>query len=148
MFGLFKKESDNIQQNSKTVKRWLKEHDRIKKYAILTLEHYNNDDHKAAKKSLSKLEDAALEHLMDEDNKIFELLDKAKKSDEDLVEELLVFRSSFRDVKHALVHFLITYSHPQKVLDDQFKQQLEGIIQAVVDRIEFEESRLYPLLSH
>ena len=57
------------------------------------------------------------------------------------------FRATFIDTKKVLIHFFIHYTHESTVLDAHFKEQLDGIIGALVKRIEFEEKNLYTLIN-
>lgn len=150
MFGfLFNKDKD-LSNNSRKVKKWQAEHRGLAKQAVKVVESYNNDDKIKARKQLDKLQDLALKHLMDEDVTFYELFKKAEKteSNEKIIQAMAEFRKSFTDTKKALFYFFIFYTDEKNPLDEVFKEKLDGIINALVNRIEFEETNLYVLIDN
>jgi len=139
----------DLVHNSKKVKRWQAEHKALATLAMQTLEYYEKHDLKRAKKELSKLQSVALNHLMDEDVTFFELFERAEETytDQRIVDAIKEFRSSFIDTKKVLIHFFIHYTDPKVELDTIFVEKLKGIINALVERIEFEEQNLYVMIN-
>jgi len=119
------------------------------KHAVKTVQYYENNELKKAKKQLGKLQSVALNHLMDEDVTFTELFKKAEKSnaDQTILEAIREFRKSFIDTKKVLIHFFIHYTDPRVELDTAFIEKLKGIIDALVQRIEFEEKNLYIMIN-
>ena len=146
MFKIFTKKNEDITHNAKKVKKWHSEHRKLEEYAGKVLSAYDKQDIKQTRKYLNKLELLALNHLMNEDVTFFELLKKSKGHDTKVVSAINEFRHSFMDIKKALFHFFIYYTNPKNDLDTLFKKKLDGIISALVARIEFEEQNLYVLI--
>ena len=86
---------------------------------------------------------------MDEDVTFSELFKKAESTNTDkvIVDAMREFRKSFIGIKKVLIHFFIHYTDPDVVLDDIFIMKLKEIIDALVQRIEFEETNLYILIN-
>jgi len=150
MFGFFFRQNKDLSNNSRKVKKWQAEHRALANQAVKVVEAYDNDDKKKARKHLNKLQDLALKHLMDEDVTFYELFKKAEKSksNEKIIQSMQEFRKSFIDTKKALFYFFIFYTDEKNPLDEVFKEKLDGIIAALVSRIEFEESNLYILINN
>ena len=149
MFDFLFNRKKDLEHNSKKVKKWQAEHKAIATLSVKTVSYYENNDLKKAKKELDRLQSVALNHLMDEDVTFSELLKKAESTHTDkvIVEAMKEFRKSFIDTKKVLIHFFIHYTDPNVSLDDIFITKLKGIIDALVQRIEFEESNLYLLIN-
>lgn len=149
MFDFIFNRKREISHNSKKVRRWQTEHKAMAKHAVKTVQYYENNELKKAKKQLGKLQSVALNHLMDEDVTFTELFKKAEKSnaDQTILEAIREFRKSFIDTKKVLIHFFIHYTDPRVELDTAFIEKLKGIIDALVQRIEFEEKNLYIMIN-
>ena len=145
MFFLGK--NKDIEKNSRIVTRWKKEHRALEKYAGMVMTAYDNKNPKKAKKYLNKLELLALNHLMDEDVTFFDLEKQASKKDKLILDSMVEFRRSFSGTKKALFHFFFYYTSPKTILDDTFREKFDGIVNALVQRIEFEEHNLYVMIS-
>jgi len=145
MFFLGK--SKDLEKNSRVVKRWKTEHRALEKYAGKVITAYDSKNTKKAKKYLNKLELLALNHLMDEDVTFFDLEKQATHKDKKILDAMLEFRRSFSGTKKALFHFFFYYTSPKTVLDDTFRTKFDGIVNALVARIEFEENNLYLMIS-
>ena len=150
MFEFLFKQNTNLSNNSRKVKKWQAEHRGLANQAVKVVDSYNNNEIKKARKHLDKLQDLALRHLMDEDVTFYELFKKAEKSDtnEAIIKSIKEFRKSFIDTKKALFYFFIFYTDDKNPLDETFKEKLDGIIDALVNRIEFEENNLYVLINN
>ena len=145
---LFGKSKD-LEHNHKVVKRWTNEHRKLEKYAGKVIASYDNNNAKQAKKHLNKLELLALNHLMDEDVTFFNLekMAKDKEKDKKILDAMIEFRRSFSGTKKALFHFFFYYTSPKTVLDEKFREKFDGIVSALVQRIEFEETNLYTMIA-
>ncbi len=148
MFDFIFNRKKDIAHNSKKVRKWQAEHKALATHAVKTVQYYENNELKKAKKQLIKLQSVALNHLMDEDVTFSELFKKADSTytDQHIVESMKEFRRSFIDIKKVLIHFFIHYTDPSVELDSVFIEKLKGIIDALVQRIEFEEKNLYILI--
>ena len=147
MLSLFGKSNQSIENNAKVVSKWKNEHRALEKYAGKVIASYDDNKHKQAKKHLNKLELLALKHLMDEDVTFFELEKKAQQQDTHILDAMKEFRNSFSETKKVLFHFFFYYTSPKTVLDETFRKKFEGIVGALVNRIEFEESNLYTMIA-
>ncbi len=133
-------------KNEKLVKKWHKEHEEIVELAHKVIGEYSKNNHDAAKKYLKKLNDLAVDHVMDEDIQLFKLTHDEKSIDpktEVLVED---FIKSFKKTKLALMDFLSKYSRPETPLDDTFFQQFNDLVEVLGERINFEERNVYSRL--
>ncbi|PHR57112.1 MAG: hypothetical protein COA44_06915 [Arcobacter sp.] len=139
--------TNDLEKNSRIVNKWKKEHRALEKYAGKVMVAYDNNNIKKAKKYLNKLELLALNHLMDEDVTFFDLEKQATDKDTKIVSAMVEFRRSFSGTKKALFHFFFYYTSPKTILDDAFRAKFDGIVSALVQRIEFEESNLYVMIS-
>ena len=150
MFNIIFKQNKDLSKNSKKVKQWQSEHRIMANYALKVVEHYEQNNLKKAKKELLKLQKISLHHLMDEDVTFFELIGKAKDTQKDqaVVKAMAEFSKSFRDVKKAIFNFFDHYITFENPLDTDFKETLDVIINALVQRIEFEETNLYALIDN
>lgn len=150
MFGFLFKQNRDLSKNSKIVKRWQAEHQALANRALKVVDSYEREDLKKARKHLDKLQTLALKHLMDEDVKFFELFKKAEdnEADKEILKSIKEFRNTFIDTKKVLFHFFIYYTNPKNDLDHIFKDKLNAIIDALVNRIEFEEKNLYILINN
>jgi len=137
----------DLEYNAKVVKRWTNEHRKLEKYAGKVIASYDKNNTKQAKKYLNKLELLALNHLMDEDVTFFDLEKMAKDKDKRILDAMIEFRRSFSGTKKALFHFFFYYTSPKTVLDANFREKFDGIVNALVQRIEFEENNLYQMIS-
>ena len=149
MFGFLFHHHDDLIHNKGKVKKWEGEHKALAKEAMEVVKFYDNNNMVKAKKHLIKLQNLALNHLMDEDVTFSDLFHKADNSETDrkIMESMKEFRATFIDTKKVLIHFFIHYTDESTVLDAHFKEQLDGIIGALVKRIEFEEKNLYTLIN-
>jgi len=154
MFNFFFKQNEDLARNSKVVKKWQAEHKAMAKHAMKVIEYHQAHKISKARKELIKLETISLDHLMDEDVKFAELLKTAKgkslatQSDKNIVTAINEFRGTFADTKRAIFHFFVFYTNTANPLDATFREKLDGIIGALVQRIEFEETNLYTLINH
>ena len=148
MFSFLSWGKKDISHNSKKVKKWQKEHQKLGEYAGKIIAAYDKKDLKQTRKLLIKFKDMALAHLMDEDETFFKLLNKAEAKDQHIIDKIKEFRTSFTNVKVVLFTFLTHYTNPQNELDITFKETLDQIILALTDRIGFEEQNLYRLINN
>jgi len=150
MFGVFFKQNKDLSKNSKKVKKWQGEHRALANYAGKIVDAYDRGNTKKARKLLDKLQTIALKHLMDEDVTFFELFKKSANAEQDkeILASIKKFRESFIDTKKALFYFFIYYTDEKNELNQIFKDKLDGIIDALVQRIEFEENNLYVMINN
>jgi len=147
MLSFLGKSDKSIEQNAKVVNKWKREHRKLEKYAGKVISMYDENRPKQAKKYLNKLELLALNHLMHEDVTFFDLEKTAKRQDTHIVDAMKEFRRSFSGTKKVLFHFFFYYTSPKTVLDETFREKFDGIVGALVQRIEFEEGNLYAMIA-
>ncbi|AKF24733.1 hypothetical protein YH65_04530 [Sulfurovum lithotrophicum] len=143
MFGsLFKS------KNQKLVHKWEEEHKEIVALATKVLEAYEANDEKAAKQALKKLDSLAVDHVMDEDLKLFKLMkEEAEKIDKETQRMVEDFVASFGQTKVTLMKFLAKYSKPDVPLDKEFHTTFKELVDILAQRISLEESNLYSKLN-
>ncbi len=133
-------------KNQKLVKKWHKEHEEIVVLAHKIIGAYSLGKQKEAKEYLKKLDALVVEHVMDEDIELFKLIHNDEKIDVETEKLVKDFVQSFRETKLALMDFLAHYSKPEVELDENFKKQFTELVEAVGNRIEFEEKEVYSKL--
>jgi len=140
MLGIF------LSKNQKLVKKWEKEHEEIVVLATNIIGNYSKNKIKAAKKDLKKLNDLAVNHVLNEDIEFYKLLKDQKRITSKNKESINDFTKSFKNTKMDLMLFLSKYSKDDIDLDDQFFQDFNGLVEVLSERISFEEENLYTLL--
>ncbi len=135
-------------KNQKLVHKWEEEHKKIVALATKVLKSYQEGNHEAAKKALRELKVLAVDHVMDEDLKLFRLMkeesDKLDKKTQILVTD---FIEGFKHTKVALMNFLAKYASPNVPLDEEFHTTFKELVDILSQRISFEESNLYSRLN-
>lgn len=135
-------------KNRKLVHKWEEEHKQIVALATKVIEAYDANDEKTAKKALKELNSLAVDHVMDEDLKLFKLMkeesEKIDQKTQDMVED---FVTGFRHTKIALMNFLAKYSKLDVPLDNEFYTTFKELVDILAQRISFEESNLYSKLN-
>ncbi|BAF72210.1 hemerythrin domain-containing protein [Sulfurovum sp. NBC37-1] len=135
-------------KNEKLVEKWEEEHRAIVALATKVLESYDAYNEKAAKQALKELNKLAVDHVMDEDLKLFKLMkeetEKIDKHIQSMVEDFVV---GFKSTKITLMNFLAKYASPDVPLDDEFYTTFKELVDILAQRISFEESNLYSKLN-
>jgi len=135
-------------KNQKLVHKWEEEHQKIVGLATKVIESYDAGDEKKAKEALKELNILAVDHVMDEDLKLFKLMKeeagKVDKQTQSMVED---FIAGFRHTKVSLMNFLAKYSSPDVPLDQEFYTTFKELVDILAQRISFEESNLYSKLN-
>jgi len=132
-----------LTKNQKLVKKWKKEHEQIVELAHKVIAEYVKNNHNAAKANLRALGNIAADHLTSEDIEFYKLTKDAERNDETTKQQVGEFQKSFKEVKHALMKFLAKYGKDDAVLDEEFFDAFNGIVDILGERIEFEENQLY-----
>lgn len=133
-------------KNKKLVNKWHDEHTEIVDLAHKVMAEYAKNNHEGAKKYLKKLNDLTVDHVMNEDIELFKLVHDNKDLDFNTERMVKEFVQSFKKTKLALMEFLSHYSKPEVPLDDAFFKQFNEIVEAVGERIQFEEKNVYSKL--
>ncbi len=140
-----------LSKHSKKVKQWQSEHRNLAKYATKILRYLDMGEEKKAKKAFRRLHEDALHHLMDEDITFYNLLQKVEQQkiekDEKIMDCINKFRDTFSHTKQALFDFFEAYEDKSRSFDNRFRKEFEGIVEALVSRIEYEESNLYQMIN-
>jgi hypothetical protein len=136
-------------KNQKLVHKWKKEHKEIVVLATRVIEAYEQNDHDKAKQALKALNTLAVDHVMDEDLKFFNLMkeesDKIDKHTQRMVED---FVQGFKHTKVSLMNFLAKYANSDVPLDGKFYITFKELVDILAQRISFEESNLYSKLDN
>ena len=133
-------------KNRKIVNRWHKEHGKIVDIAHKVLAEYSKNNHANAKKYLKKLNDLAVDHVMSEDIELFHMVHDSNDMNYETEQLIKEFIQSFKQSKLELMQFLGYYSKPEIPLNDTFFQKFNKLVDALSERIEFEEKHLYSKL--
>ena len=136
-----------LSKNQKLVRKWTQEHEEIVILTNKVLGEYSKNRHKNAKKSLVKLNHILVDHVTHENIEFYKLLKderrvsiKNRKATEEFVD-------TFKDMRLDLMKFLTHYTKKKTVLDEEFFNILNGIVDVLQERIDFEEKNLYSLLN-
>jgi len=140
MLGIF------LSKNQKLVKKWEKEHEDIVVLATNIIGNYSKNKLKEAKKDLKKLNDLAVNHVLNEDIEFYKLLKDQKRITSKNKEAINDFTKSFKNTKMDLMLFLNQYSKNEIELDDVFFKDFNDLVEVLSERISFEEENLYTLL--
>ena len=136
-----------LTKNQKLVKKWTKEHEKIVLLTNRVIAEYSKNNHKKAKKSLVALNNLVVDHVTDENVEFFKLQRDSNRLSAQNILHLNEFINTFADVKKDLMKFLTKYTRKETPLDDQFFETLTQIAEVLLERIEYEESKLYSTLN-
>jgi len=134
MFNIF------ASKEKKRINKWKKEHDEIVHIATDVISEYSKNNVKKAKELLKKLNNLAIDHVMNED---LEFYHWKKAANKEMAEHIDNFTGSFKDTKMALMNFLSKYSKDGEDLDEKFFADFNALVEVLANRIEFEEKILY-----
>ena len=136
-----------LTKNQKLVKKWTKEHEKIVSLTNMVIAEYSKNNHKKAKKLLIELNSLVVDHVTDENIEFFKLQrdteNKLSNKNTLLINE---FIKTFADVKKDLMKFLTKYTKKDTPLDDTFFDTLNKLAEILLERIKYEESKLYNVL--
>ena len=146
MFGFKKKQKDfRPEYDKKLVKQLQKEHLALfKKVHKIEIALFKKNVTKT-KLELQQLKNATLEHFVQEDIKLYWYLKTLYKDDAQTLEKIQIFEESIKDIQVTVIKFFEHYTKKDTALDDTFKEDFNGVVKALVNRIETEEKNLYPL---
>jgi hypothetical protein len=133
-------------KNKKLVLAWSKEHEKIVVLAQKVIAAYSLDDVASVRKHLLELRTLAINHLMIEDIEFHKLLRDEKRVTDEISNSVHEFTESFHDTKIVLRDFLRQSVHEDAVYDEKFFKTFNSLVEALVTRIEYEETHLYNLL--
>jgi len=140
MFSIF------LTKNQKLVKKWKKDHEKIVLLTNQVIAEYSKNQHKKAKKLLIELNNLIVDHITNENIEFYKLLkdeDRLTPQNKEYTEE---FIDTFADIKKDLMKFLTKYTRKDVMLDDEFFDSLTTISEVLVERIQYEEEKLYSIL--
>jgi len=133
-------------KNQKLVKGWVKEHEKIVVLAHKIIAAYSEHDHASVRKYLLELNKVAVVHLMTEDIEFYRLLKDNKRKNDEIEKLVNEFTRSFKETKTTLREFLLKYTLPDAIYDDDFFKTFNIIVEVLADRIGFEENNLYAVM--
>jgi len=135
-----------MSKNQKIVHHWEKEHHAIVVLATKVIETYNTNDHEKTRKHLKALNSLAVGHIMNEDIEFYKLLRDNSRKDNQTEQMIQEFTHSFKNTKLTLMNFLRKYTKDDAILDDEFFETFNKIVEILGKRIDFEEKNLYTKL--
>ena len=149
MFSFFtkkkKKKNPAPDYDSKLIKKFHKDHEKLVKQVTLVKEAVENNEPQKAKQGLKKLKMEMLAHFMEEDIKLYWYLKHHYKESSDTIETIKMFEESIKRIQKEVVAFIDHYSRDEIKFDMVFDKDFQGIIDALSSRMETEESSLYTL---
>jgi len=136
-----------LTKNQKLVRKWTKDHENIVLLTNQVIAEYSKNNHKKAKKLLVNLNNLVVDHVTDENIEFYKLLkdeDRLSIKNKAYTEE---FIETFAEIKKDLMAFLTKYTRKDVALDDEFFEELTTLADVLVERIQYEESKLYAILN-
>ncbi len=135
-----------LSKNQRIVRKWKKEHEKIILLAHKVVAEYSKNHRKKAKKNLILLNNLAIDHIISEDLKFYKFLNGEQRILPDRKVAIENFIDTFRDIKPELMSFLTKYTRKDAILDDEFFQRFNELVEVLIERIQYEEKNLYALL--
>ena len=135
-----------LSKNQKLVKKWIKEHEDIVVLAHKVIGEYSKNNHDNAKKALKKLNNLAVDHVMNEDIEFYRLMKDQKRVTSKSEAMIREFTQTFKGTKMTLMSFLTKYTRDDVLLDEDFFTTFNELVAILGERIQFEEENLYSLL--
>jgi len=136
-----------LTKNQKLVKKWTKEHEKIVFLVNQVIAEYSKNNHKKAKKNLVILNHLVVDHVTDENIEFYKLSrDTTRLSTQNIV-DVKEFIQTFTNLKKDLMKFLTKYTRKDTALDDDFFETISSISEVLLERIEYEEAKLYSTLN-
>jgi len=97
------------------------------------------------KKLLKSLKMELLGHFMEEDIKLYWYLKDYYKEDDNALSIVKSFENSIKEIQKEIMHFFDYYSQEEVVLDTEFIQKFQKIVEELSVRVNSEEENLYTL---
>jgi len=147
MFSFFKKKKKKIgpEFDKKLIKRLQADHIQLVNQVGKIETAYAKENEKNIKRELQILKSLTLDHFIKEDLKLYWYLKTFYKEKHQTLEEIKYFEESLKDIQVAVINFLDQYAKPDVLLNSTFKNEFDGIVEALANRISKEENNLYPL---
>jgi len=136
-----------LTKNQKLVKKWTHEHEKIVFLVNKVIAEYSKNKHKKAKKLLVELNNLTVDHITDENIEFYKLLKDEERLSQQNKEYTEEFIDTFADIKKDLMKFLTKYTRKETELDDEFFETLTAISDILLERIKYEEVKLYSILN-
>jgi len=136
-----------LTKNQKLVKKWTKEHEKIVLLTNRVIAEYSKNNHKKSKKFLVELNNLVVDHVTDENIEFYKLQRDASRLSSQNMLDVEEFIRTFADVKKDLMKFLTKYTRKDTPLDDDFFETINKIAEVLIERIEYEEAKLYSTLN-
>ncbi len=133
-------------KNQKSVKKWEEDHEQIVMLAHKVFDAYADQNEKKVRLTLKELNKVATSHFMNEDLEFYRMSKDEKRIKGDIKEQIETFRKTFSKTKKDVMNFLTKYSKPDSKIDEEFFDQFNELVEAIGDRIGFEERNLYVIL--
>jgi len=133
-------------KNKKLVLTWSKEHEKIVVLSHKILAEYSLDDVSSIRKHLLELRALVINHLMVEDIEFHKLLNDEKRVTDEIAKSVHDFVDSFHETKTVLRDFLRQYVQEDALYNEKFFTTFNSLVEALGQRIEYEETHLYNLL--
>lgn len=136
------KHGSRFRYDKSLIKEYKKDHQKLVKILAKVRSETKPE---SIKKNLDIFKVEILGHLLSEDVRLYKYLKDYYKNDEDTLSLILEYEKSIKEIQKVVINFLDTYTSKSVKFDDIFKTELEGIISALLARVETEEKTLYSL---
>ena len=131
--------------DSRLIDRFRAEHRDLAKLLGIVHDAQEIQNSAKVKTTLKKLKTKILGHFMQEDVILYRYLKAYYKDEVASYEIICAFEAEIKDIQRAALKFFDKYTTPGAMYGPTFVREFEEIVEAIVLRVETEESNLYPL---
>jgi hypothetical protein len=142
---LKKKDPGVFQYDSKIIKNFHKDHEKLIKSIAKISQYIEKDDKKKVKNLLKQFKTTILHHFMEEDIKLYRYLKKYYCDSHETLAIIKNFETGIKVIQKDIINFLDYYTQDNTILNHEFKEQFHTVINNLEERIRTEEKSLYPL---
>jgi hemerythrin-like domain-containing protein len=108
---------------------------------------YNNKEYRKVVKLLKKFEEMYKLHILLEDNKFYPFMNKKFEKNKEILELLRAKEKEMKEITKVLLKFVDKYTKESNLIEGSFLIDYENIKEALLTRVKFEETKMYPLYS-
>jgi len=106
---------------------------------------FQNKKYKKTADLLKKFEEMYKLHILLEDNKFYPYMENKFKNNPEVLELIRDKKEEMNNISKVLTKFLKKYQKEHNLLNGSFLADYEQIKSALLERVKFEESKMYPL---
>ena len=143
-FGLKRTEKADSHQ-AKLIQELKEDHQDLINLYVKIGETFNNKKYKQTASLLKKFEEMYKLHILLEDNKFYPYMKKKFKNKPDVYELITNKQEEMNEITNVLTKFVKKYQKEHNLMTGTFLADYEQIKNALLERVKFEESKMYPL---